>query len=485
MGLLEFVSASGKRRIRAYVGSANLTPSGTCTNIELVVSDECAATSTTPRLVADVAAALKTAVPGMEMAPAHRSQTKAVLAAIAARLKCPPAGAVAHSLNAETPLVGALGAPRAADRLIIISPPFAGEGDHKAAAALAPWIGADTSVTLMTQCGNDGRLRFSSAAITELRKATGPGKLEIRAVPLDPVVEGEVQRRLHAKLVAVVHGRQARVLVGSANFSRPGLLGGNREAVVALDMSAADLDRFLGELSSEPHRGPVAKQRPTTYAHGGPVLPITAVFSPNSALPVELANMRGRLRINAGALEILDVFYDGEALVGWRDRDVAIREDVGVVQVVVVHDGTPLDQTVPIEIEASEDQLEDWPVGDRPTPLTELERILGTIRVAKARRASDAAGPKDKPLTPMVEPDDKLIIPLEQRLVLLARHREQVAPVLRAYWESDKQLLAELLEPDELRVASALFGLAVDDSSSVLRALFAAEPALHLLRSET
>ncbi len=127
------------------------------------------------------------------------------MAAIRKGLKAGSTGALVHSLDRPRSLLDALGVPGDAERVVVISPAFAAGGDGGVATALAPWIGAGTKVTLITQGGDDGVLRFSEAALAELRRLAGPRNVAVHAVPLD--AEGEEpgpQRRLHAKLVAVV-----------------------------------------------------------------------------------------------------------------------------------------------------------------------------------------------------------------------------------------------------------------------------------------
>jgi hypothetical protein len=481
VGLLEFSSSKGHRLVRSYVASANLTPSGTARNRELLVVDEQGAAATAPSLVADVAGALAVAIKHLEVPGPHRRELRASVAAIRKGLKAGPTGALVHSLDKPRSLLDALGAPCVAKRVVVISPAFAAASDAGVAAALAPWIASGTEVTLITQCGDDGVLRFSEAALAELRRLAGARNVAVRAVPLDTEGgEPGPPRRLHAKLVAVVSGDNARVLVGSANFSSPGLLGSNREAVVALTMSSAELDDLLGEVPHHPHRGPVGKQLSAAWDDTSPVPPVVASFEPDPTVPIAPDNLIGWLHIDSGGLDVVQVVYDGNVLADWRRHPIAVRDDVGFITVVVDLDGDEVAIEVPLELRLTDEQLAEWPTREGSEPLTDLERLLGTIRVT-ARSPRDPSAP-GMPAS-WGNGDDKLVIPLQQRLVLLARYRPQVAPLFRAYWHSDRQRLSRLLEPDELRLATALFGLDEEPPSALLRSLAGAADALQQMRA--
>jgi hypothetical protein len=137
---------------------------------------------------------------------------------------------------------------------------------------------------------------------------------------------------------------------------------------------------------------------------------------------------------------------------------------------------------VPIEIEATKEQLEEWPQRDGSPEPDLLERLLGTIR-GTARRPRKPQPPGSKGFnTPVLAADDRYVIPLEQRLVLLARYRHQVAAVVRAYWFAEPSRLSNLLSDDELPRALALFGLQ-DDGSELLSSLGPAADALDQRRA--
>jgi hypothetical protein len=494
VGLLEYVSAQGHRMVRAYVASANLTPSGTSSNRELIVVDEQGAGAAGKSLVADVAAMLTTSVKRLEVPEPHRRELRSVLGPITKGLKATRTGALVHSLDQERELLGALGKPAAAERIVIVSPAFAADTDKGAATALSPWIeeGA-TSVEVITQAGTDGVMRFSQAARDELRELAGSDKVAVYKVPLEPEDHDDKQapvdadaepggvRRLHAKLVAAVKGGDARLLVGSANFSTPGLLGRNREAVVALAMPTGEFDRLLGELPRSRHKGPIGLATAATWEGSSPAPVVVAVFECDPLLHPDPANLVGCLRLDTGGLDVVRVLYDGTELTAWQDHPIAIRADTAVITVVVAHHGEELTVEVPIELRLDDDQLQHWPTQDRTEPLSDLERLLGTIRVT-ATSSRDPKEPGDPKRTGTA--DDKFVIPLEQRLVLLARYRAQVAPLFRAYWHSDRRRLSGLLEADELRLATALFGLDDEAPSELLGSLAGAADALHELRGQ-
>ena len=480
VGLLEFVSRNGHRLVRAYVGSVNLTRSGTASNQELIVVDERSGTSTATSLVADVAAMLTTAVKHLEVAAPHRHELRSTVTAIRKGLKVGRTNALVHSLDEKRSLLDALGAPRPAERIVIISPAFAAAGDSKVAAALGPWIDGTTKVTLITQADDSGVLRFSDSALKELRRHAGARNVRVCAVPLD--CDGDEpgpKRRLHAKLLAVVTGDEARVLVGSANFSTPGLLGLNREAVVALTMPVAQLEQLVGELPHDTHRGPVGKQTDVTWDDTSPKPLVVATFEPDPTVPIAPDNLIGWLHLDTAGLEVVRVDYDGKLLADWRRHPIAVRDDVGVITVVVDVAGTEVPVVVPLEFEVPDEQLATWPTGESFKPLTDLERLLGTIRVT-ARATKKPSKPNSA--SSGGNSDDKFVIPLQQRLVLLARYRRQVAPLVRAYWHSDQKHLSRLLDPDELRLATALFGLDDEAPTKLLASLAGAADALQNLR---
>lgn len=490
VGILEFGSGNGRRRYRGWVTSANLTHSGTSRNLELALVDECTATDRSPRLVADLAVALEALLGSAEVTTADRRSVRSAVRSLRRGMTARPTGGLIHSLDAERPIVDGL--PRAAghaDRIVIVTPAFAAASDSVPADLMAPWIGDATRVELITQAGTDGTLRFSAAVLGGLRALAGSGSVTVSTVPLDPVGQGEVQRRLHAKLVATVHGEVARVLVGSANFTAPGLSGRNREAVVAVEMSAAELEALLDHVSAEPHRGRFGVPPPPAPEPSEPVPLVRATFTVDTRFPFEPANLVGRLEVVAEEGTIRSVSYDGTPLCEWRSRPVAIREDLGWIEVEVDLDGRRFLVRVQLAIEGLDDQPDYWPPVDRPNGPDELQRLLGTLRLAtrRGRRSGDGA-PSSVDATTGEASDDKFVIPLEQRLVLLARYRERVAPTFRANWEARRARLESLLSPHELLIAAALFGLERPDglpggSSPVLDRLAAAADALAAART--
>ncbi len=472
-GLLEFVSPNGHRVVRAYVGSVNLTPSGTSRNHELLVMDERNGKAPAASIVADVAAMLASAVKHLEIPAVHQHELRSTVLAIRKGLKAAKTKAVGHSLDEPRSLLDALGTPQPAEQVVIVSPAFAAASDSGVATALGPWISNATKVTLITQAGRDGVLRFSESALTELRRLAGARNVGVRAVPFDD--DPGPQRRLHAKLLAVVTDGEARVLVGSANFSTPGLLGSNREAVVALTVPVAQLEQLLGELPHDTHHGPVGKQKPFTWDSTSPTPLVVATLEPDPTVPIAPNNLIGWLHLDSAGLEVVRVVYDGNVLADWRRHPIAVRDDIGVITVVVDVAGTEVPVVVPLEFEVPDEQLATWPTGDSFKPLTDLERLLGTIRVT-ARATKRPSKPNSAPSGG--NSDDKFVIPLQQRLVLLARYRRQVAPLVRAYWHSDQKLLSRLLDPDELRLATALFGLDPEAPTKLLASLAGAADAL-------
>jgi hypothetical protein len=418
--LLLYRSATGRTtRATAVVMSANLTRSGLTSNLEVMTWDE-SKRSTSPFLGVDVlheVTALAETLPTPE-------RLQPVLAAMQAALqRVPPTGSLTSSLIAETAMVPANADGAPAERVVVVSPAFAGNTDQRAASALAPWCGPGTTVDLFTEFDGPKALAVSGEAPLVLSKGLLRGlrrtgaTVHVHAIP-NADADGGPSRRLHAKVVAIVPTKGPVLLAtGSANCTGPGLLGQNREFMVQRQVGRPALDGLVEGLDAVPFNGAIA---PTTGRLPRPTVPdqvdVTVRFEIDPSARADDDRLRGTFVVEGD--EAVALVYEGHRVSVGEVVDL----DPEVGSVMVRSNGRA--SWVQIDVHPP-DGLEFWhhyrsehvidhPDADLVRLLADVARATAITRTAKASKEPPATGGGS----------GGFVIPLSQRLVLLARKRQ-------------------------------------------------------------
>lgn len=484
-GVLQFAREGGDSIItRAYVTSANLTAAGLMSNHEFSVVDECTRSVRT-HLVFDLLAALDALRreldnnSGVDLRHVLRSLRRGVAP------NGRSTGAVQHSLNAPKDLTAAWARDvRSASSEIatvtLVSPGFAAPSDAVDVKGLDAVLGTADRVRLITSTDDDGHPECSPALLRKLRQRI----LSIETVPSndDPQI---APRRLHAKLLSAHLGRWQFVQVGSANLTRQGLAGLNRELVYRTRIRAEAADELVAGLSTEQNDlepvAPTDQRRVETVE--APRNSISARFQLHPlSRPTEL-RWRGSLELE----------FDGERPESlWHTGEVI---EVAESQLLVLDSNCPLlfaqyqseapDLEVTVEVLPPEGHDEFWSeIGDGEETTDDdhvLQLLFSDIRVAATRSAVPASLPVG-----ISAADDRYRIPLEQRLVRLVRHRDRLdVEVPQATLRSAVEHYLELdgLEAVQVGIA-AVAPLEADGSDRLLAALAGAATVLRSEQSD-
>lgn len=374
----------------------------------------------------------------------------------------------------------------------MISPPFACDADDGPAELLAKYIGPRTKVEIYTGANFlQGRAptasngpEFSTSIVNALRRRAGA--VEVHAVPElipdadDPDEKPPMRRKLHAKLIALV-GEQGEVhlLFGSANFTRSALEGRNRELMLYGECTTADLDAILAGLHavSRPH----SQVRPTQVveerSQTEEPVQVRAVFWVDAAESPMRSSMRGRL-VLTWEEQPKQIEYRGQRLQPIGEQGLWLSEADTSLKVTMA-DGRQAD--IPIDARAPDDDASFWSrikhEDDDLPPDTSWQHLLLDLRRGRRR----AAPTGNSSVLPSLGPQaDGFYLPLEQRLVTLARYRHR----LRVFAETgdlEQQLHNYFDGQEEARqVACALIGgqlgLPIDRGDSLLLSLRDAMP---------
>jgi hypothetical protein len=472
LGLLLFADV-GKPDVatvaRAVVTSANLTRGGLGRNREVVLCED------TPL---NKSGALSAAVASLLKRLAHHHSDPTLDLRIARIVKevadhpKPSSKPVwlAQSITRIAPLLPKnIRGP--ARRVSIVSPAFAGAGS-KAASTLDSYLGHGTKVDLYVgidclpgaQPANPPRV--ASALLDHLRSRAGTNNVRLMLVPEATTRDDGTlaTRRLHAKLYAFEWDDGTTLVhTGSANFTDPGLRGDNREVLVQCAVPVHHLRDFLDDLQALPFTGRV--QEPGIDDAPAGKLPARPALEPSIELsPWQEASAlvwSGTLRLNLPAGRHTSQLPVRLVLNG-RELNVVGEQEVQVAEgdctlVVEWPDGTVT--RLPIQIDAPGNF---WKRIAGPDPVTDVHRdflnaLLDLRQAARSAKAKDTAdderGDEGATVTSGCGPrTDGFRIPLEQRLVLLARRRQQFAQHLSADYV-DEQLAYWFDDPAEREVA--------------------------------
>ncbi|NNE19784.1 MAG: hypothetical protein HKN10_15025, partial [Myxococcales bacterium] len=269
---------TGKIISRAIVTSANLTKGGLTRNREIVVWEDANSESGAPSLASTLLQELRFL----------RKETKLstrddVITVLGRNLpKSGSKGLVHSTIDQRTPLLPSLDSIGAADDIVIVTPAFAGESSSGPVEALRPLISANTKVLIYADAPSledtsrsvSYSIPFSSGVLEGFRGVAND--IDLLGVPRFVTQEQRgnlIERRLHAKMIAVVHGTAVRAFVGSANLTSPALNGDNRELIVEVQTSRDTLDKFLKGLDARRHSGSVSVPRTTTPSSNVEPLP--------------------------------------------------------------------------------------------------------------------------------------------------------------------------------------------------------------------
>ncbi len=474
--VLQFAKPNSPKRItRAFVTSANLTR-GSLSNREVLVWEEAGSQKINPTLAHDILVAVQALSANPDLPADGRRRVRALVRQLAQGLPTStPARCTVDSLAAKRPLLAQVGGqrPAGADRLVIVSPPFAGDNDRQAADYLLPWIREGTQVDLYTgveampgaTLGPECRPVFSAAILTALETASG-APVQVWGVP-NYDADGR-RRRLHAKLVAFVRGEDAMVVAGSANCTGRGLGGINRELMAYQDWSRQRLDAWLVELSASPFDGQVAApaQREDPGEVPNVLIDVGASFQPDPGQRVVRGRYRGILRLRLpDEHAALRLAYRGKALRAQPEQDLELWETEAWLTASVNRSH----RRVPIDMAASDADF--WDAGnddddEEDATLLALLRALRPTPAGTPVARRGRSGPVDEKGRPA---DDKFTIPTQQALALLTRRRTP----LRYRFVDGAGLALENLFADKIerRVATTVLGSPPPDGTPLLTAL--------------
>jgi hypothetical protein len=359
-----------------------------------------------------------------------------------------------------------------ARRVSIVSPAFAGAGS-KAAGTLDSYVDHGTKVDLYVgvDCLPGAQPatppRVASALLDHLRSRAGTNNVRLMLVPEATTRDDGTlaTRRLHAKLYAFEWDDGTTLVhTGSANFTDPGLRGDNREVLVECALPVHHLRDFLDDLQALPFTGRV--QEPEVDDGPAGKLPARPALEPSIELsPWQEASAlvwSGTLRLNLPprhhtTQRPVRLVLNGRELEVVGEQEVQVAEG-DCTLVVEWPDGTVT--RLPIQIDAP---ASFWKRIAGPDPVTDVHRdfLNALFDLRQAARSAKAKGTADD--EPGDEDGDGAVgrgspstdgfrIPLEQRLVLLARRRQQFAQHLSADYV-DEQLEHWFDDPAERDVA--------------------------------
>ncbi len=474
--VLQFAKPNSPKRItRAFVTSANLTR-GSLANREVLVWEEAGSQKIKPTLAHDILAAVQALSADPDLPADGRRRVRALVRQLTQGLPAStPARCTMHSLAAKQPLLAQLGGqrPAGADRLVIVSPPFAGDNDRQAADYLLPWIRKGTQVDLYTgveampgaTLGPQRRPAFSAAILTALETASG-APVQVWGVPNYDA--DSRRRRLHAKLIAFVRGEDAMVVAGSANCTGRGLGGSNRELMAYQDWSRQRLDTWLEELSASKFDGQVAApaQREDPGEVPNVLIDVGASFQPDPGQRVVRGRYRGILRLRLpDEHAALRLAYRGKALRAQPEQELELWESEAWLTASVNRSH----RRVPVEMAAIDADF--WDAGNDDDD-EEDATLLALLRALRPRPAGTPVARRGRS-GPMDEKgrsdDDRFTIPTQQALALLTRRRTP----LRERFGDGAGLALENLFADKIerRVATTVLGSPPPDGTPLLTAL--------------
>lgn len=467
--LLQFESLSGRKvQTRAFILSANLTGSGVRRNREIIAWENVGQR----KQKQSIAPALLREFRSLARDSGFERECKTILADMADAMSAEETNLLRSSIDRQRPLLYDLGIRQKAKRIVVVSPPYGSDGDDGPVDFLARYIGPLTTVEIYTganflQGSAPGPLsspEFSSSALRALRQQAGT--VQVYAVPElipdaeEPDVRPPMRRKLHAKMIALVEqDGSLHLLFGSANFTRSALSGQNRELMLYVGGDEGVLAKILTDLHAVKCRQPSVRPSQVVEARSEAPEPIAlrAVFMVDSSESIHHTRLRGTLTLIGDELPI-SIRYRGVKLRPESEQEIWLSESDTSLAVTMADGRTEL---VHIHVQAEDDQIwnrighEDADVRpDRSWQhlLLDLRNGRGSATPADAHGRRLMAGQRA----------DGFHIPLEQRLVTLARHRHRLRIFAESH-ELEQQLGRYFEGQDEaLQVARALIGASCD-----------------------
>lgn len=257
------------------------------------------------------------------------------------------------------------------------------------------------------------------------------------------------------------------MFVGSANFTTRGLKGQNRELMLASYMTERELDDLLAQLPAARAEGFVGVP-PGVAPEEDPWRAPTLIFRPDPGQRCSQTVVRGTLFFDGDRVDpgVVVSYGGGSTTIVIEPNQPSSRLEVRMARLWAdfTRNGRP--GMLDIRIEADESF---WRFDDAADPLYEKPdpEWVSLLALLTRREPSPHNPPAEnsRPPAPLAE-DDAFRIPLEQRLVLIARHRERAKGVV------DVDRLEAILNGDRIQasVAEAVLGLG-HGQSPLLRAL--------------
>jgi len=463
--LLRFKNeGGGRQKHRAVVMSANLTKNGLMRNREVFVAHEHFHTTRADNLVGAVAKIFKILI--NDLNSDHKSDLLGWATERLEKIKSAHGNHIIHSFGNDGILAQFVQRRRTpADRVVIVSPSFAGSQASVNLPALSKLIGKKTTVDVYL----DEDARFSVAVqnnLKDLAKLVCYHRIVPQQTPTPESVPN-AGRRLHAKLLASVRGDEVQILLGSANFTTNGLGDGkNREIMARLvDVTKAELNAFLASLGAKKLGNAPNDVLPTTREDSVQVedLPLSAVLK--SELQRRTKHVLGTLTVSWHGKwpppKDLKLEHD-EANWRWptssRPSDFIVTyfrmlDGCWALTASATINGNSIIRDIPISVlapgglwdekrEGCEEEDPEW------GRLLQLLQAIKCNSKSSGNRKSTLEDANGEIIESSGVDDGVFRIPLGQRLVLLARHRKQLVDAL-AHEEDPEQLIHELLDGDE------------------------------------
>jgi hypothetical protein len=224
--ILRFRGPRGRPALRALVTSANLTAGGLGRNLELLVVED---SDGTGALARELTAAIRRYAALPDLAVGTRSRILGRLGDLGTKSSASPVS-VLHSFGPDEGVLEQLKrlpSTAGATALTVIDPGFARGDFQKVARALHETFPKVTSIRVVGQENELGELQFSNGLRLAIEERFG-------ATPTFDSVTRD--RTLHAKAMAWTGPDGGASLLGSANLTSSGLLGGrNLELGVVVD----------------------------------------------------------------------------------------------------------------------------------------------------------------------------------------------------------------------------------------------------------
>lgn len=445
-GLLRYRSEVGSGKlVRAVVTSGNLTPGGIGRNREVHLWEDGKPAGPLARDLALVAADFLAGRTGrVEAEQQSVEQAKAILDAIVAPGQRPArARRVVHSMTERGSLVD-VGLPAGrAERVVVVSPAFSGDDDATPLELLGERVGTGTRFDLYAPMAEIGGTRQPVASTAVCQRAIDTGaKLRLFGVgdslPIDGAALGP-ERALHAKLLAIEDGSGgAHVLVGSANFTRRGIGGVNRELMARVMMTGEELTSFLGQLDGKVHRAwhAASTDREDPESELAPFL--SAVFTPDEGQSWAAEIWVGEIEVDFDERPVA-LTYQGAEVSRRREAQRFRFARVPEAPLVAVY---PSGQQIEWAISLTGlDGLEELPADEEEQEsrfLAELQRAEAMRRERRRLAAEGRLSAKDL---------ERVDLASHHPLAILVRHRQTLWHWVRG--QDARQLLQRELEGED------------------------------------